>query len=304
MEPKTDLTQVGVIIGRFQSPILHDAHKELISWVASRHPKVLIFLGLSPLKGSFNNPLDFEARKQMILAEFPEVNVLYIKDTACDELWSRTLDAAIRDVITPSQRVTLYGSRDSFIPSYTGRFPTVELTSSVQVSATEVREQAASKSVNSPDFRAGIVWGVYNQYPTVISTVDIAIFNDDYTKILLGRKKEESEFRFIGGFSDVSSESFAHDARREAQEETGLSVTDPEYIGSYNIDDWRYRKEKNKIRTTFFKAKKQFGQEAPSDDIAEVKWFDFATLRDCDLVPQHGILLNALKNKIKDTEKE
>lgn len=31
MNIKEDLTQVGVIIGRFQSPILHEAHKELIS---------------------------------------------------------------------------------------------------------------------------------------------------------------------------------------------------------------------------------------------------------------------------------
>ena len=298
MEQAEILTEVGVIVGRFQSPILHEAHHELISWVASRHSKVIIFLGLSPLKGSFNNPLDFETRKQMILAEFPSIIVFYIKDTSSDKAWSQNLDAVISDVVTPNQRVTLYGSRDSFIPFYSGRHKTIELKSTVQISATDVRNKVAAKCLDSPEFRAGIIWGTYNQYPTVISTVDIAIFNDDYTEILLGRKRDEHKFRFIGGFADVGSSSFEEDARREAQEETGLSVTDPEYVGSYPIDDWRYRKEKNKIRTTLFICKKQFGKEAANDDIAEVKWFYFATLQASDIVAPHVILLAAIKNKL------
>lgn len=299
MDKKEIVTEVGVIIGRFQSPILHEAHKELISWVCSRHPKVLIFLGMTPLKGSFCNPLDFETRKQMILAEYPSVNVFYIKDVPSDNVWSKNLDSSIYDVITPNQKVTLYGSRDSFILYYTGKFPTVELTSTNQISATEVRNKTAAQSVDSPEFRAGIVWAAYNRYPTVISTVDIAIFNHDFSELLLGRKAGETKFRFIGGFSDVSSDSFEQDARREVQEETGLSITDPQYVGSFPIDDWRFRKEKDKIRTTLFIAQKEFGVEKANDDIVEIKWFNFKNINDSDLVPHHTILLNAIKNKLK-----
>ena len=82
---------VGALVGRFQVHELHEAHKALIQHVFDNHEKVIIFLGLSPLPVSFNNPLDFESRKQMILAEFPEAIVLYCKDTVSDEVWSRMI---------------------------------------------------------------------------------------------------------------------------------------------------------------------------------------------------------------------
>lgn len=298
MHPKEIRKEVGVIIGRFQSPTLHAGHIELINWVCSRHQKVIIFIGMSTLRGTINNPLDFESRKQMILAKFPEVNVLYIKDVRCDSAWSKTLDSSIGDLITPNQRVTLYGSRDSFIPYYNGRFETVELEGSKQLSATEIRNKTSEKCLNSDDFRSGVTWAAYNKYPTVYSTVDVAIFNEDQSKILLGRKKNEKKFRFIGGFSDVSSSSFEEDARREVFEETNLSITDPVYLGSCRIDDWRYRKEKDKINTTLFYAKKFSGQEKASDDIEEIKWFNYNELTENDLMEEHGILLNKLKSKI------
>src|SRR5579859_5244904 len=95
---------VGVIVGRFQVHELHDAHKTLINEVLERHDKVIVFLGLSPLMNTQENPLDFQARKQMLLAEFPSLNILYIKDRNSDELWSKDLDAKISDLITPAQK--------------------------------------------------------------------------------------------------------------------------------------------------------------------------------------------------------
>ena len=78
------------------------------------------------LRVTRNNPLDFEARKQMILTDYPDVVVLYIKDTHSDELWSKRLDSQIADVAGPTQTVTLYGSRESFIAHYHGRHDTCE----------------------------------------------------------------------------------------------------------------------------------------------------------------------------------
>jgi len=74
MKEKTSASgqDVGIIIGRFQVHQLTQAHKELIQFVIDRHTKVVIFLGLSPLLVTRNNPLDFESRKQMILKEFPK----------------------------------------------------------------------------------------------------------------------------------------------------------------------------------------------------------------------------------------
>jgi bifunctional NMN adenylyltransferase/nudix hydrolase len=288
---------VGVIVGRFQVPELHDAHMELFETVLAQHSKVLVFLGLSPLLVTKENPLDFESRKQMILDAFPEVNVLYIKDQPSDELWSANLDSQIKDLVTPNQSVVLYGGRDSFINHYHGKHKTEELESAVYVSGSEIRKEVSRKSVRgTPDFRAGVVWASFNTFPMVMATVDVAIFNEDYTKILLGKKANEDQYRLIGGFADPGSDSYEADARREVWEETGLSITDPEYIGSFKIDDWRYKGEPDrKIKTLLFNAKVFSGSPRAADDIAEVRWFELDDLHQSAdwLIPNHQPLIKA-----------
>jgi bifunctional NMN adenylyltransferase/nudix hydrolase len=289
---------VGVIVGRFQVPELHDAHRQLIEQVIARHDKVVVFLGLSPLMVTQENPLDFEARKQMLLAEYPKLNVLYIKDVVSDKAWSERLDEMIEDVLTPSQSVVLYGGRDSFVKHYTGIHPSRELTQDVWISGSEIRKSISRRSVkSSPDFRAGVVWASQSRFPTSYTTVDVAIFDDErHQRVLLGRKSLEDRFRFIGGFSTPNAESFEQDAIREAKEETGLDVHRLEYVGSYKINDWRYRSESDKIKTVFFKAYTVGGVPHPNDDICEVRWFDVEVLTEESIVPSHHILWNALVN--------
>lgn len=292
---KNKPSDVGVIVGRFQIDKLHEAHINLIQGVCDIHPKVIIFLGVSPCMVTRNNPLDFESRKQMILEQFPKVNVLYVKDTPDDNVWSKDLDEKIGDLITPSQTVTLYGGRDSFIKYYGGKHKTQELLQEVYISASEVRDMTSKRVMASSDFRAGIIWGVYNQYPKVYPTVDVAIFDAQYRKVLLGRKPKEDGYRFIGGFAAPESESYEVDARREVMEETGLEIGNIIYIGSYKIADWRYKNEQDKIKTVFFKAKITFGTPKANDDIAEVRFFDIKELNKENVVNAHHILLDALK---------
>ena len=147
--PKAD---VGVIVGRFQVQKLHEAHLKLIQSVCNEHDKVIIFLGLSPVRVTQNNPLDFESRKQMILDKFPNTIVLYIKDTKDDEYWSNQLDGQISDIVGPNQTVVLYGSRDSFINHYTGKYDTQELVQEVFVSGTEIRRSIGRKVMNTSEF--------------------------------------------------------------------------------------------------------------------------------------------------------
>lgn len=296
MKIKESTFDVGVIVGRFQVPELHDAHKRLIQAVCERHDKVLIFLGLSPLMVTKENPLDFEARKQMLLAEFPNVNVLYIKDLPSDPPWVKRLDEMIDDVVTPAQSVILYGGRDSFIKHYEphGQYATAELESDVIVSGSEVRKQVRRASVKaSPDFRAGAVWAAGSRFPTSYTCVDVAVFDDNVNKLLLGRKTHETQYRLPGGFADPRSHTFEQDARREVQEETGLRITDPKYVASFSVDDWRYRNEEDGIKTLLFTADRLSGAPRAADDLAEVRWFDLRELDiEKDVIDNHRALVH------------
>src|SRR3954471_19302784 len=137
--------EVGIIVGRFQTPRLHQGHKELINRVAKNHKRLLIFLGVSPNKRSRRDPLDFEARRLMILEDFPVACIQPLSDMKDDNSWSVQLDGKITELY-PFSKVRLYGGRDSFLAHYRGKFPTTEIEANIYHSATSLRD-AAGKDV-------------------------------------------------------------------------------------------------------------------------------------------------------------
>jgi len=304
MKNKSRKADTGVLVGRFQVPHLHDGHLQLISYVMERHQKVIIFLGLSPARVTRSNPLDFESRKQMLLAEFPELNVLYIKDCPSDEPWSKKLDSQIHDLVGPTTDVLLYGSRESFIAHYTGKYPTQEMEQEIFVSGVEIRNEISGRVRSSPEFREGVIWAAYNQYPRAMPTVDIAIWNEARDSLLLARKPNETEHRFVGGFVQGDG-NFEENARREVAEETHIEIGDLTYVGSHVVDDWRYRRELDKIVTVLFECVSVFGKPTPDDDISELRWFKVADgpiygpddLKETDIVAEHRPLFKMLMEK-------
>lgn len=299
---------VGVIIGRFQTPCLHEAHIDLIQHVVDHHPKVYIILGKSPVF-SATNPFDFDIRRGMINQKFPDVNIFQIEDIPGDDArWSKHLDATLRSLISIQDKPLLYGSRDSFIPYYLGNFPTMVLESKnfEGVSATRQRACAAARSINSFDFRAGVVYGVNCRYPVAYTTVDIAIVDYVIDHVLMARKPGFKKWRFPGGFSDIGSETFEEDAIRETQEETGLIISEVRYIGSTKIDDPRYRGLPDQcIKTLLFVGTYMGGTPRAADDIDEVTWMDIRTLdtRMDEIDPIHHPLVKCfLANEAKRRE--
>lgn len=299
MNEKTKEADVGVIVGRFQVHELHDGHRCLIDQVRESHDRVIVFLGLSRLRNTLRNPLDFRARQKMIHEAYPDIDVHYIEDVRDDGEWSRNLDTQIQKWTSPNQKVLLYGSRDSFLAGYSGRFRATELEADHYISATEVRRRVANNHPPAKDFRAGMIAATDNRYATAFQTVDVAVLDEERTRLLLGRKPDEHRWRFIGGFSDPGSESLEADARREVMEEAGISITDPVYISSARIDDWRYRGEADCIKTALFAAVYQSGRPEGGDDLAEVCWFDLDQLTDETLMPEHVELFRRLRVWLK-----
>lgn len=130
--------------------------------------------------------------------------------------------------------------------------------------------------------------------PRCDQAVDIVIFNFDKTKVLLGRKAHQDKFRFIGGFSSVDSDSLEEDAVREVQEETGLIVKNPVYIGSRKVDDPRYHGTIHAIKTCLFVTVGTIGTAKADDDIYEVRWFSVDEFRIIELMPEHMKLRDML----------
>ena len=290
-------TDVGVIVGRFQVNELHEAHIDLITSVTNKHDRVLVFLGNSIIRNTTSNPLDYRARRAMIADKFPNVEIHYINDNPSDAAWSKNLDKLISEQLMPLQTVTLYGSRDSFLKGYSGKYNTCELEATTFISGTEVRRRVSNNYPATSDYRAGMIAATAYRYPTAFQCVDIAVVNDKQ-EVLLARKPDEKKWRFIGGFSDPRTSSLEEDAKREVQEEAGIEVEIISYLGSTLIDDWRYRGEQDKIKTALFLAKYIFGKPEGADDIAEVKWVPIGTgLAKDNIELLHHVLVDMFNEK-------
>lgn len=293
--------EVGVIVARFQSPFLHEGHLEILNQVVASHPRVLVFLGLSPLKCTFNNPYDFSIRKAMLEEKFPNVEVLYIEDVGDNGIWSKNLDRMIAKAVGPQLKVVLYGSRDSFIKAYQGRYNTIELVPSKYISASEIRKEAGIKAKHTLDFRLGIAHAVQNQFPSFKLTVDMAVVNFDTKELLLARKPNRDLLCFPGGFTDPAKDKSAEDAAvRETTEETGLITTVERYVGSTFVDDWRYKSEQDKIMTMLFVMRYKDGTPKASDDIAFVTWKKFGELSEEEVSANHRPLLHMLNDNFNN----
>lgn len=282
-------TEVGVVIGRFQTPWLHDGHRYLIDAALERHEQVLVLIGTRDGQPTKNDPLDYDTRRRMIEREYPGVHINRISDApGDDDKWSTDVDRIIGcDAI-------IYGSRDSFIPSYTGRNECVEIPCRVEMSATALRAHITNENAHTVPFREGVIYAQNNRHPTAYSTVDVAIMHSLEQKVLVGRKAHETKWRFVGGFVDPEDENLERTARREVIEETGgIEVDAYKYIGSQKIDDARYRGTPDGVMTTFFVATYIFGAPRGTDDIAEVRWINLDELMD-SLMPNHRVLGNML----------
>ena len=171
---KHDKPSYGVVVGRFQVNDLHDGHMELFRQVRFRHSGVIVFVGVAPAGLTKDNPLDFPARKAMIQAKFPEFTVLPLVDTHSDDSWSSALDAAINAVVAGQAEVVLYGGRDSFVPHYNGRYTPVELALPIEtqnVSGTDIRREFANKVIESPEFRAGMIYAAAHLWPVLLPKI-------------------------------------------------------------------------------------------------------------------------------------
>ncbi len=298
-----DNKPIGVVIAKFQVAKLHLGHIHLISHVRERHKDVLILIGYYPGVRNKRYQLKVDERIAMVEQTFLGQNftVMQLRDNPISSvLWSEALDALIQEKF-PGRKAVLYGSRDSFIPYYSGIFPTAEVAPVYDDSGTQWR--AATEFPHSEDARRAIIWDQEHRPPFIYSTADLAIVDSKNRKVLLiGKKIHDGKLSFVGGHVDKTDATAEDTARREAEEEIldlrfGILV----YVGSITIDDPRYKGTDDGVMTTFFVAEYIKGDPRPGDSDADsVQWVSYDDLLDI-LVPWHQPLGKLLLRKLEPT---
>lgn len=295
---------VGVVVARFQSPELHHGHRSLLNSVLDMHRDVLVILGRSEVQLSSHDPLDHETRVAMISAHYPNVRIIPLNDRRSNEEWSAALDALIAKEF-PKRKVLLYGGRQSFIDAYSGTHEANVLEETPSISGTEFRNRVAESPRPTPDFRAGVIYASQKRFPISYQTVDVAVVNYDQGLVLLGKKKGDGgKLRFIGGFVDPKDESLERAAKREVIEETShIEIDSLKYLGSFRVDDWRYKGKEDGIMTAFFAAHFIFGAPKAADDLDEVMWTPWQEITKV-LVAEHQPLGATLTKHLTEQPKK
>ncbi len=294
---------LGVAVVRLQVPELHDGHRYLLNTVTAIHKNVLVFIGVTEARLTPEDPLTYEMRASMLKKLYPNVTVGKIADHPSDTAWSRELDASILQVAasiaggSPFDPPVLYGGRDSFLQYYTGQHRTFELPPAPTSSGTEAR--AAVEIKDTPDFRAGMIFASKHKFPISYQCVDAAIRGHD-GKFLLGQKAiDNGKWRFIGGFVSPTDATLETACWREVREETGIEPGDPEYLGSRQINDFRYpRHGSDRLMSAFFLVPLVFGSGKAADDIDATRWFSLDELVDV-LIDEHQPLGDLLRSHLR-----
>lgn len=298
--------KTGVVIGRWQIDELHGGHVWLLNHVEGISDKLVILVGDSPVCYTSRNPLTFEMRKEMLQARYINADIHKLIDYPNDnQLWSTQVDYILKGY----DNITLYGSRDCFIPHYKGRFKVERLEAPFTMAASDIRKTIGTTISNTQDFRRGVIHAIENRFPTAYPTVDVALlrymgrFPDlGEQQVMLGMKPKTDKWVFIGGFVDPTDESMFAAAARELQEEAGHVITHEFfYISSHKILDSRYRGTKDGIITTLVGTYMMGGNPTPSDDMegGRLGWFDIGGF-DMDILdPKHHVLFESLKKYLK-----
>lgn len=293
---------VGVIIGRFQTDVLHEAHRKIIAYARERHPHVLVFIGVRNSPPTSTNPLPYLAREQAIRTEFPDVVTMPLLDCMTNEEWSKNIDSGILSAFG-WRKAILYSGRDGCIPDYTGIHLAESVTLNIkEISGTIVRERIGLRVENSPEFRRGMIYAMQNLPNRIYPTVDIAMFkahqddvNNDDVKILICRKVGEPGWRLPGGHLNLNEKPQLA-ASRELFEETGLSG-DGEFrwLDDFVIDDWRVRGVQGvSYLTSLWSTQYQYGTPKAMDDINECQFVSTRTLKKEDFVLEHQVFFEAI----------
>src|SRR5581483_7740491 len=257
---------LGVVVGRFQVPELHEAHKALFEFVSKHSSYILPVIGFNKFREyrpSAREPLSATSRMYILQkSNLPGTilsKVILMPDCSSDQEWSNELDLAIEAVQgefgLQEEPVMLFGGRDSFITHYFGKFPTfeVKLKGLEEVSGTDTRLKLISDSnFYNLDFVKGYIYAQSVRKPLVYPCVDIGVVSNGLECILLGRKQGEALWRLPGGFVDSTDSSYEQAARRELMEETGIEAGALINIGSFNIKDWRLKGDEDSIISALF----------------------------------------------------
>lgn len=239
--------KVGVLIGRFQVPEMHEGHRFLVREMLEECDKVLILFGSANRAPSPRNPFSYVYRAQAAKALFPDIYTAPLNDYLYnDSQWVADVDNTIQYMLAhkmgcDTAKVILYGHKKDG-NDYLNWFPQYEyvnINSDIDISGTEVRRSSyplLPKAIQDDMDYYGKEALAFSNYPYPenlnFCCADNVVECSGHI-LLIQRKRAPGAgtWALPGGFKN-NNETFLECAIRELYEETNLRVPEKVLRGS------------------------------------------------------------------------
>ena len=241
--------KLGVLIGRFQVPEMHEGHRFLVREMLEQCDQVLVLFGSSNRPRSVKNPFTYQERATAAQRLFPSIWTAPLNDYLYnDSQWMADVAATIKDAevefsfkFGEQPEVVLYGHHKDG-NDYLKWFPQYEyvnVNSDVDVSGTEVRNSFSHllpKQVQLDMQYFAKERETFSRYPYPgclnICCGDAVV--ECLGHVLLIQRKftpGAGNWALPGGHKNTD-ETFLQCALRELKEETNIRVPDAVLLGS------------------------------------------------------------------------
>ncbi len=294
-------TKHAVMVVRFQGETIHDGQRALIEHVLMRHEaqNTLFVIGYTGGVPTKKDPLKKEMVEAMIRETYPfDFKIRFLADHPISKrYWSRNLDNLIAKEFG-GEAAILYGSRKSFIDSYTGRYKTARVPMKGRMCGTDLRQKISFPNTNVG--RAALIAATHARPDFCYAACDLAIIDNRRKRILLIKKNHhEGFYSFAGGHFEKNDKTGARCASREGGEEIlGIRIGKPELATVMGIEDPRYRGTNDGVMSALYVAHYLGGTPSPGDDADEIGWLSLNSFVN-RMVPWHRPMGRYLKKKYR-----
>lgn len=302
------MKKFGFLIGRFQTHVIHQGHRELLQQSAQNCDHLIVLLGSANMPPSPKNPFSFKQRKWMISDFLNRLDIPYtilpLNDYKYnDSQWISDVNLCVETVVSYDSflnraKITLFGHQKEDT-NYLDWFPQYDkmlFQTKTDISGTQVRNDALK---NVPEVfpnsvlddltfyeKEKIRFADYPFKETLNFNCADAVVTCSGHILLIRRKfaPGAGSWALPGGFKNAN-ETFLQCALRELDEETNIRVTEKVLLGSvvkselFDSPTRSYGVPRNTL-AVWFDIKPNPDGSLPrangGDDAQETKWFQIS----------------------------
>lgn len=237
--------KIGVVVGKFQTPYLTEAHQHLFDKAIEENDQLVIFVLDKHIEFTDNNPLPYRIREDMLLQNFwgesnGRISIYPLQEQKYASVLQHNLDSTLLSHWSASHEFTLYSGADGVGSFYDGLCKVEICEFQSRKKSKQLRSYAFDKEDYEKEIAQGMIHAVGHKPPLCYNyVVSIVRARDGLITIKYPDTKYLSfpTIELNSEHNSIIEASFSHITTLVP----GASLTQGSHLHSIKVDDWRFR---------------------------------------------------------------